>query len=88
MERLDRSRRITPLALLLVLIVWTGTAAAQSTPAATPIPTVAGPIPVTPESYPLMASAKLQTLVDLDDDDHAAGTGHFTARRHASGDGV
>ena len=40
-------------------------AAAQSVPAITPLPTSTGPVPVTPESYPLMASAKLQTVVDL-----------------------
>src|SRR5688572_21858076 len=65
MERLERSFRTAPLALLLVVFIGNGPAAAQGTPAATPIPTVKGPIPVTAESYPLMASAKLQTLVDL-----------------------
>jgi Alpha/beta hydrolase domain len=39
-------------------------AAAQGT-AAIALPDVTGPIPVTAESYPLMASNKLQTIVDL-----------------------
>lgn len=64
MERLERSLWTVPLALLFVMSCGTGPAAAQGTPG-TSIPTVTGPIPVTPDSYPLMASAKLQTLVDL-----------------------
>ena len=65
MERLERSLRTASLALLLVILFGVSTAAAQGTPAATPIPTVTGPIPVTADSYPLMASNRLQTLVDL-----------------------
>ena len=65
MERLERSLWTVPLALLFVMSCGTGPAAAQGTPGATSVPTVTGPIPVTPDSYPLMASAKLQTLVDL-----------------------
>jgi len=65
MERLEHSLRTTSLALLLVIVCGAAPAAAQGTPAATPIPTVTGPIPVTSDSYPLMASNKLQTLVDL-----------------------
>jgi hypothetical protein len=64
MGRLERLIRTAPLALLLTLSGYESSAA-QGPPAATPIPTVKGPIPVTAESYPLMASVKLQTLVDL-----------------------
>jgi hypothetical protein len=64
MERLGQVRWSAPLVLLLI-IGGAQVAAPQGTPAATPIPTVTGPIPVTADSYPLMASAKLQTLVDL-----------------------
>jgi hypothetical protein len=44
-----------------------GTAAVTPAPAQgpTPLATATGPIPVTASSYPLMASAKLQTVVDL-----------------------
>ena len=48
--------------VVLLLVIARG-APAQTTPA--PIPDVTGPIPVTATSYPLMASNKLQTLVDL-----------------------
>ena len=65
MQCLERSLRIASLALLLVSTFGTWPAAAQTTPAATPIPNVTGPIPVTAESYPLMSSAHLQTVVDL-----------------------
>jgi alpha/beta hydrolase family protein len=65
MDRLEYSLRTASLALLLVIVWGTVPAAAQGTPTATPVPTVTGPIPVTAESYPLMASNKLQTLVDL-----------------------
>ena len=64
MGRLERAIRTAPLALLLTLFGYESTAA-QGPPTTTPIPTVKGPISVTAESYPLMASAKLQTLVDL-----------------------
>lgn len=64
MERSAR-RRPTVLLTTLLLLCAAGVAAAQGTQTATPVPTVTGPIPVTPESYPLMASAKLQTIVDL-----------------------
>jgi hypothetical protein len=63
MGRLERVIRTAPLVLLLTL-AGNESGAAQA-PAPTPIPAVKGPIPVTPESYPLMDSAKLQTLVDL-----------------------
>ena len=64
MERLGHVRRTASLALL-AMICGAGHAAAQGPPASTPIPSVTGPIPVTAESYPLMASSKQQTLVDL-----------------------
>jgi hypothetical protein len=50
--------------LLLVVICSAAPAAAQNT-AAVPLPDVSGPIPVTADSYPLMASNKLQAVVDL-----------------------
>ena len=65
MERLEHSLRTASLALLLVIVCGAAPAFAQGTPTATPVPTVTGPIPVTAESFPLMASNKLQTLVDL-----------------------
>ncbi len=40
-----------------------GTVAAAQTP--TPVPDVTGPIPVTTDSYPLMAASRIQTVVDL-----------------------
>jgi hypothetical protein len=61
MERLERSRRTAALALLLAAICGAVPAVAQNIP----LPDVTGPIPVTATSYPLMASSKLQTLVDL-----------------------
>jgi hypothetical protein len=48
---------------LLIVIAGAWAAAAQNAP--TPLPTATGPVAVTAESYPLMASNKLQTLVDL-----------------------
>lgn len=65
MKRLERSRRTAPLALLLAAIGGAVPTAAQNLPAVTPLPEVTGPIPVTAMSYPLMASAKLQTVLDL-----------------------
>ena len=65
MPCLERSLRTASLALLLVYAFGTWPAAAQAPSTATPIPSVTGPVPVTAESYPLMASAHLQTLVDL-----------------------
>lgn len=65
MKRLERSLWTAPLALLLVIVCGAAPAFAQGTPTATPVPTVTGPIAVTAESFPLMASNKLQTLVDL-----------------------
>ena len=52
-----------PLMTLLVLLCAATWAAAQNP--AVPLPQVTGPIPVTADSYPLMASAKLQVVVDL-----------------------
>ena len=52
------------LVLLLVAICAAAPAAAQNAPAVR-LPDVSGPIPVTPTSYPLMASNTLQTVVDL-----------------------
>jgi ABC-type amino acid transport substrate-binding protein len=54
--------------LLLLLVMLAGgvaSAIAQTATTATPLPTVTGPIPVTAASYPLMASDKLQNVVDL-----------------------
>src|SRR4051812_5410221 len=53
------------LMLLLALVCGAASAAAQTPPAVTPLPTVTGPVPVTADSYPLMASDKLQNIVDL-----------------------
>ena len=64
MTRLGHVPRTASLALF-VMIWGTGHVAAQGTPAPTPIPNVTGPIPVAAESYPLMVSSRLQTLVDL-----------------------
>jgi hypothetical protein len=53
-------------ALMAVICLLQPAAMAQQ-PAApvTPLPTFTGPIPVTAASYPLMAAAKLQNVVDL-----------------------
>ena len=59
-----RVRWSAPLVLLLIL-GGAQAAASQGAPAATLIPTVTGPIPVTPTSVPLMASNALQTVIDL-----------------------
>jgi hypothetical protein len=55
------------LALVLLLAMFFGSAqgAAQTGTAVAPVPEVTGPVPVTADSYPLMASNKLQTIVDL-----------------------
>jgi hypothetical protein len=53
-----------PLVVFLSVICSAAHAAAQGA-AAVPLPDVTGPIPVTATSYPLMASDKLQTVVDL-----------------------
>ena len=58
------ARWSAPLVLLLI-IGGAQPAAPQGVPAATPIPSFTGPIPVTPTSVPLMASSTLQTVVDL-----------------------
>jgi hypothetical protein len=60
-----RSLRSAALALSLVVIGATGSATAQDNPDVVSIPAVTGPVPVTADSYPLMASNKLQTVVDL-----------------------
>ena len=59
-----RVRWSAPLVLLLI-ITGAQAAAPQGAPAATPVPAVTGPIPVTPASVPLMASNALQTVIDL-----------------------
>ncbi len=64
MECIGRVRWSAPLVLLLIL-GGAQAAAPQGTPPATPVPTVTGPIPVTPTSVPLMASSALQYVVDL-----------------------
>jgi len=51
--------------VLLALIGLPAAASAQIAPTPVALPEVSGPIAVTAESYPLMASAKLQTVVDL-----------------------
>ena len=60
MRRLSRS---ASLVLVVVMAGFAGisTAAAQGTA----IPEFKGPIPITAESYPMMMSSKLQTVVDL-----------------------
>lgn len=59
------SRWCAPLALFVIIIRTAAQAGAQGVPAATPIPSVTGPIPATAESYPLMAASKIQDVVDL-----------------------
>lgn len=49
---------------LLLCCAAAAPVAAQTTPAVS-LPMVTGPIPVTADSYPLMASSKLQVVVDL-----------------------
>jgi hypothetical protein len=51
--------------ILLLIAICTDSPAAAQSPAAVALPDVTGPIPVTAESYPLMASNKLQTVIDL-----------------------
>ena len=63
MKRLGTSPWLTPVALALGVTCGAAHAAAQTTTVA--IPDVMGPIPITATSVPLMASNKLQTLVDL-----------------------
>jgi hypothetical protein len=65
MTHLRTSLGSAALALFLVVIGATASATAQDNPNVASIPTVTGPIPVTADSYPLMASNKLQTVVDL-----------------------
>ncbi len=64
MECPGHVRWSAPLVLLLI-IGGAQAASPQGAPAATPIPAVSGPIPVTPTSYPLMASSTVQTIIDL-----------------------
>ena len=63
MTRLGCARWPAFVILLAVIgsLVGAGIAAAQGTP----IPDFKGPIPITEESYPMMMSSKLQTVVDL-----------------------
>ena len=65
MAHLGKSLGFAPPALLLVIIGAAAPAAAQDNPSVTPIPTVTGLIPVTTDSYPLMAASKLQDVIDL-----------------------
>jgi len=51
--------------VLALLAFWAAAPAAAQTPAPVALPSVTGPIPVTADSYPLMASNKLQVVVDL-----------------------
>ena len=50
--------------ILLLVVLYSAAPAAAQAPAVT-LPSVTGPIPVTAASYPLMASNKLQVVVDL-----------------------
>jgi hypothetical protein len=65
MVRLEKPCWSALLAVLLVVICGNVPAAAQSIPGTTPIPSVTGPIPVTADSYPLMAASKVQVVIDL-----------------------
>ena len=49
----------------LALLLMVTPAAAQSPPTPVPLPVVTGPVAVSATSYPLMAAATLQTVVDL-----------------------
>src|SRR6266542_2327242 len=60
---LTKEGNMIRLALLLAILCGAVPAAAQT--ATVTLPDVMGPIPVTATSVPLMASNKLQTLVDL-----------------------
>lgn len=51
--------------LLLFVVAFSGVLATAAAQTPTPLPAVTGPIPVTAASYPLMASDKLQNVVDL-----------------------
>jgi len=64
---MTRLGRIASAASLILLVVIAGIlgAAGAAFAQGTPIPEFKGPLPVTAESYPLMASNKLQTIVDL-----------------------
>ena len=64
MTHLQKSLASAALAWFLV-IGPAASATAQDGPSVAPIPTVTGPIPVTADSYPLMTSNRLQTVVDL-----------------------
>src|SRR6478609_2151873 len=50
---------------LIVLLSWTFAFAQSPRPAATPVPKVVGPIPVTATSYPLMAANRTLGAPDL-----------------------
>lgn len=52
-------------ALIVAVFGAAAAAAAQGEPRTTPLPAVTGPVPVTADSYPLMAAGKLQDVVDL-----------------------
>jgi hypothetical protein len=63
MERV--AGRLATVVVLLVLISLAPPARAQAPPTIAPIPEVTGPIAVTATSFPLMASSRLQTVIDL-----------------------
>jgi hypothetical protein len=62
---MKRAARFGPVVLLLTIVRGTAPAVAQTSPTVVPIPEVTGPIAATATSFPLMASSKLQTVVDL-----------------------
>ena len=61
---MSRLKPSPPVAVMLVVFGF-GTAYAQNTPGAVTVPTVMGPVPVTADSYPLMAANKTQNPIDL-----------------------
>jgi hypothetical protein len=63
MIRLARAGSVSLILLLVIAGVIGGAPAAFAQ--GTPVPEFKGPLPITAESYPMMMSSKLQTVVDL-----------------------
>ena len=65
MSRLKQCDCSRLLVLFFVLIGGALPVFSQAVPGVIPLPAVTGPIPVTADSYPMMAAAQLQDVVDL-----------------------